>query len=378
MRVPALTLPQWYDLHCHVRQGSLLQPMLAAHLAMGCCGLVAMPNTKPPVARVLEQQGSDYWSIEGYLRQLRNCGGDAFDAIIIPLYLTADTSPAMIAQGAESGLLRACKYYPPHGTTGADHSRPFETFLDNGVFAAMQEYDVLLCVHGEEHDLAPEAFFDRETNAEEHFYRQRMPRLVERYPNLRVVAEHLTTRVAVDFVQQAGDRVGATVTPQHLLYTIGHLVRNLEYHLYCQPLVKFEADREALRDAVTSAENRRFFAGTDSAPHAGKLTPCGCAAGCFTGGTAPQLYAEAFELAGIDLASTQGEAIFRRFLVENGARFYRLPVSDSCFTLMKEPSAVETISTPEGDIVPLPVGMGPRCKEGHCSLAWTLKLGERG
>lgn len=350
--------------------------LLAAHRAMGCCGVVAMPNTKPPVGKVFEADPLPYWSIEGYLARLRAAGGDCFDDILVPLYLTKDSTPAMIATGARSGLLRACKYYPPHGTTGAEHGWAFESFMESGLFAAMEEHDILLCVHGEEHGLDAGRYFDRHTNAEESFYRERMPRLVDRFPGLRVVAEHVTTQTAVEFIQQAGPRVAASVTPQHLLYTVGHLVANLKYHLYCLPLVKFEADREALRTAVIAADNRRFFAGTDSAPHANKVTACGCAAGCFTGGVAPQLYAEAFEAAGVDLATSDGQGRFRRFLVENGARFYRLPISQRRFVLHKTPCAVAPLATPAGDVIPLPVGIGPDCPQGRGSLGWSVQTRE--
>lgn len=332
----SFSLPLWYDLHAHFRQGELLVPLLAAHHAMGCNGVLAMPNAQPPVAKVFADDPLQFWSIEGHLQDLRQASGDVFDDIILPLYLTRDTTLQMIAAGAEAGLLRACKYYPPHGTTGAEFGWAFQEFLDNGVFAAMAEHDVVLCVHGEEHGLSGEAFFGRESNAEEQFYRERMPALVDALPGLRIVAEHLTTKVGVDFVQQAGDKVAATITPQHLLYNVGQLLQNLKYHLYWLPFVKFEQDREALCAAATAADNIQFFAGTESAPHANKVTACGCAAGCFTGGIAPQLYAEAFEAAGLDLARVEHQTILENFLVANGPRFYRLPVSQQRFTLHKQ------------------------------------------
>ena len=276
-----LTLPKWYDLHAHFRQGDMVPALIADHLKMGCAGILAMPNTRPPVAKIRTRDDGPGWSIEEYGDMLRQAGGEAFDDIIIPLYLTVDTSPAMIERGAKSGLLRACKYYPPHGTTGAEHGAAFQTFIDNGVFRAMEETGMVLCIHGEEHGMSPEEYFARQTNAEETFYRERLPRLIDSCPNLRIVAEHLTTKTGANLVRQA-DHLGATITPQHLLYTIGDLLQGLKYHLYCLPLLKFEEDRQALRDAVTDPQNTKFFAGTDSAPHTQKATPCGCAAGCYT------------------------------------------------------------------------------------------------
>lgn len=366
-----LVLPKWYDLHAHFRQDGFLRPLLRAHLDMGCAGILAMPNTKPPVSKVFADDGIAGWSIEGYLDMIRRAGGDAFSEIIVPLYLTRETTPAMIEQGAATGLLRACKYYPPHGTTGAEHALDFSTLMEKGVFRAMEDCGVVLCVHGEEHGLPAEAYFDRSGNAEEIFYRERMTRLVERFPALRIVAEHLTTETAADFVRQAGKTVAATVTPQHLLYTAGHLLQGFRYHLYCLPLLKFEQDRAALRRAVTARDNTQFFAGTDSAPHTRKTTPCGCAAGCYTGGIAPQLYAEAFEKAGCALDAPQGAEAFRRFLCLNGASFYGLPVPGETFTLERAPQDVQMLRTSEGDVTPLPLGMGVASDEAAI-LPWRI------
>ncbi len=349
-----LELPRWYDLHAHFRQGDIMESLVSDHLAMGCAGILAMPNTKPPVSRVRKADPGEGWSIEEYLGMLRAAGGDKFTDIIVPLYLTKDTSPRMIETGVKSGLLRACKYYPPHGTTGAESGAPFQTYIDNGVFRAMEEAGIVLNIHGEEHGLAPAQYFGRGENAEEIFYRERLPRAVEAFPGLRIVGEHVTTRAAVEFIKAGPGTLAATVTPQHLLYTVGHLLQGLKYHLYCLPLLKFEEDRQALLAAVIAPGNRKFFAGTDSAPHVAKTTECGCAAGCYTGGIAPQLYAQAFESAGIDLGKEAGLAAFRAFLCENGSGFYGLSVPHETFVLEKR--EMEVKAGPSGT-VPLPLGL---------------------
>lgn len=353
-----LTLPKWYDLHAHFRQGRAMAAYLEAHLRMGCAGVLAMPNTKPPVSRVRGPNDPAGWSIEAYAQVIREAGGDRFAEVIVPLYLTADTTAAVIEDGAGSGLLRACKYYPPHGTTNAEHGVPLERWAGSEVFRAMEQANVVLCIHGEQHGLAPEHYFDQGGNAESRFYREWMPRLVERHPRLRIVCEHITTREAVDFVRRAPETVAATVTPQHLLFTVGHLLQGLHYHLYCLPLVKFEEDRLALRQAVMEPGQTRFFAGTDSAPHTVKATECGCAAGCFTGGLAPQLYAMAFEAGGCDLAGETGRLAFRQFLCLNGARYYGLPVPQATFELERLPDTGGRLATPDGEVVSLAAGLG--------------------
>lgn len=371
----SFSLPGWYDLHAHFRQEELLRPTVQAHLAMGCSGVLAMPNTAPPVACVRRGEVDGLSSIEAYRAELDAAADGQLDEIIVPLYLSAHTSVAMIEQGARDGLLQAVKYYPPHGTTGAGHSRPLQHFIDNGVLDALQAVDGVLCLHGEQHGLRGEAWLGRSDSAEEHFYRETMPRLLDRFPRLRMVAEHVSTRVAVDLVRQGEDRLAASVTPQHLLYTLGDLLQNFRYHLYCLPLVKFAEDREALRDAVTASDNHRFFAGTDSAPHTHKVTACGCAAGCFTGGVALQLYAMAFEQAGSDLSIYQNQQVFEGFVLHNGARFYRLPLPQGNLTLTRSPSTVVPLDTPQGQIVPLPLGMGEAWSAVDGVLDWTLSLG---
>lgn len=367
----ALQLPKWYDLHVHFRQGELIAPLIEQQRRMGCAGALAMPNTKPPVARILaadETPGA--WSIETYLGMLRKTWPDALD-LIVPLYLTSATTPGMMDKGAASGFLRACKYYPPRGTTNAEYGAPLKHYIDNGVFAAMETNGVVLCVHGESHGLEGEAYFGRHSNAEEQFYREDMPRLVEKFPRLKIVAEHVTTKIAADFVEQAGPNVAATVTPQHLLYTAGHLLQGCKYHLYCLPVPKYEEDVKALRRAVTAPDNVKFFAGSDSAPHTAKATPCGCAAGCFTGGIAPQLYAEAFEKAGADLGSAAGQKAFKKFLCLNGAAFYGLKIPKETFMLTKEPQEIGLVTTPAGTLTPLPIGMLPAPAQ-TATLNWKI------
>ena len=361
-----LTLPKWYDLHTHFRQGANVGDYIADHLAMGCAGALAMPNTRPPVSQIVGKNSGAAWSIEAYRDELLASGADAFDQLIIPLYLTRETTAEMIVSGAESGLLRACKYYPPHGTTNSEHGVAMAEWIGGDVLRAMEDHEVILCIHGEQHALTGSDYFDAHQTAESVFYRDSLPAIRDAHPHLKIVCEHITTAEAVAFVTQAPAHIGATITPQHLLYTVGHLIHGLRYHLYCLPVVKFEHDRKALRDAVTATGQSKFFAGTDSAPHTTKATECGCAAGCYTGGCAPQLYAMAFEQAGADFATPTGIAALTRFLCTNGPAIYGFEPSKDTFTLTREPSVTAPRPTREGTVVPLPFGMG-------MTLDWTIR-----
>ena len=129
--------------------------------------------------------------------------------------------------------------------------------------------------------------------------------------------------------------------------------------------MKFTEDRDALREAVSESGQTRFFAGTDSAPHTTKATECGCAAGCFTGNCAPQLYAMAFEAAGLALDTDAGQRSFENFLCLNGPAFYRLPTATERFAMIRTPATMSPLETPAGPVIPLPLGM-------NLELAWSL------
>jgi len=346
------TLPKWYDLHVHFRQGDIMRDYIQAHLDMGCCGILSMPNTKPPVSSVMGEKSKNSWSIEVYSQMIVDHGGNQFSSIIVPLYLTKETTAEMIVEGAQSGFLKSCKYYPPHGTTNADFGAAFSTYMENGVFEAMEKNNIILNIHGEEHGLNGSEYFDKDTNAEDVFYSKHMPKLIQKFPNLKVVCEHITTKTAVDFVSNASDKIAATITPQHLMFTVGDLIQGFKYHLYCLPLVKFNQDREALLNAVRKDNNNKFFAGTDSAPHSDKVTECGCAAGCFTGLVAPQLYAQAFDL------NNGNFSAFKKFLCENGPVFYDLPISEETFELEQRLNPAPNLKTQSGEVITLPNGIG--------------------
>jgi dihydroorotase len=373
-----LTLPLWADLHAHFRQGEITKLLAQEYLAMGCYSVLAMPNTKPPVGKVLENgEGKDlpYWSVEKYTKDVAEAFQNKLTDIIVPLYITKNTTAKMIVEGAKSGVLKAVKYYPPHGTTNSDHGIAISELIDSDVMKALEETGTILCIHGEEHGMKAHEYFDKNTNAEVAFYKNFMPQITAKYPKMKIVAEHITTKVAVDFVNNSSDNVVATITPQHLLYTIGNLLQTLSMHLVCMPYVKFDEDRDALRKAATNTKNKKFFAGTDNAPHPklSKHTDCGCAAGCYVGGIAPQLYAVAFEDAGVDLSSDEGYNIFKKFLCDIGPDFYNITKPFGSFDLVKQPKQVNILKTDIGDIIPLPVGMVKEENRSSVTIPWQIK-----
>jgi dihydroorotase len=318
-----LTLTRPDDWHLHLRDGEMLSVTLA-HSARQFARAIVMPNLKPPVTTVA--LAAAYRArILAALPQ-----GLTFEPRMT-LYLTDHTPPEEIEQAAASGFIQGIKLYPAGATT---NSAAGLTRIENAdaVFAVMENTGLSLLLHGEVTDPKVD-IFDRE----QVFVDTCLAPLLERFPRLKVVLEHVTTRAAVEFVRdrhQAGAAIAATLTAHHLLYNRNALFSGgLRPHRYCLPVLKRETQRLALLEAATSG-HPAFFLGTDSAPHPqnAKEADCACA-GCYTAPHALELYAQAFESAGA-LDKLEAFASF------NGADFYGLPRNTEKITLRKQPQAI--------------------------------------
>jgi dihydroorotase len=316
MTASTLTITRPDDWHVHLRDGELMRSVVGA-TARVFGRAVVMPNLEPPVTTVA--------AAAAYRERIAAAlpAASRF-APLLTLYLTDNTSAAEIVAARKSGFVIGAKYYPAGATTNSDSG---VTTLDRAYPAleAMQEQALPLLIHGE--TTASEVdVFDRERV----FVEQTLARIVRDFPGLKVVLEHVTTREAAEFVAAAPAHVGATITPQHLLYSRNALFAGgIRPHRYCLPLLKRESHRLALVKAATGG-SPKFFLGTDSAPHArqAKESACGCA-GCYTAHAALELYAEAFEAAG---ALGRLEA-FGSF---HGPDFYGLPRNGDKVTLARE------------------------------------------
>ncbi len=269
------------DWHLHLRDGDKLTTTVA-HTAAQCGRALVMPNLKPPVVTLA--QATSYRERILAARP----AGSRFEPLMT-LYLTNNSDPAEVAKVKQSGFALAYKLYPAGATTNSDAG---VTGIEHvyGVLAEMEKHGVPLCVHGEETDQSVD-IFDREKV----FIDRTLIPTLKRFPGLKVVFEHITTKDAAEFVRDSEHTVAATITAHHLLYNRNAIFQGgIRPHYYCLPVLKREHHRDALVQAATSG-NPRFFLGTDSAPHAvhTKEAACGCA-GCYTSHAAIELYAEAF------------------------------------------------------------------------------------
>ena len=340
-----LTITRPDDWHLHLRDGNVLSETVAA-TAKTFGRAIIMPNLVPPVT------GADLAS-QYKARIVENTPTDSAFQPLMTLYLTDKTSRETILNAHHRGDVVALKLYPAGATTNSDSG---VTDLNNiyEALEAMAECGLPLLVHGEVTD-AEIDIFDREKA----FIDRHLVKLVERFPTLKIIMEHITTADAAQFVSEGGENLGATITAHHLLYNRNHmLVGGIKPHYYCLPILKRNLHQQALLEAAVS-DNRRLFLGTDSAPHAigAKESSCGCA-GCYTALAAIELYAEAFDMMGA-LDKLEAFASF------NGPDFYGLPRNQDTVTLVKEDWTMpESIAFGDNRVKPLRAGE---------TISWRLK-----
>ena len=240
------------------------------------------------------------------------------------LYLTDNTPPEEIVAARKSCFIKALKLYPAGATTNSDAGVTDIRNCD-ATLEEMQKSGLPLLVHGEVTDSDVDVF-DRENV----FIERVLQPLIQRFPELKVVFEHITTKDAADFVRQAGENVAATITPHHLLFNRNAMFQGgLRPHHYCLPVLKRDTHQKALLEVIRSGD-KKFFLGTDSAPHAqrAKESGCGCA-GIFSAHAAIEIYTSIFE---------QQDALdkLEAFASFNGPDFYGLPRNSKTITLNKE------------------------------------------
>ena len=325
------------DWHLHLRDGEQMRAVLP-DVARRFARAIVMPNLQPPVTTA--ELALRYR--ERILAALP--AGMQFEPLMT-IYLTDRTTGEDIRRARACGAVHAVKYYPAGATTNAENGVTDLGKCEDSL-AAMQDCDLPLLVHGEV-TFDNVDVFDREKL----FIDRVLIPVLQKFPRLRVVFEHITTKEAVRFVLASPPRIAATITAHHLLLNRNALFAGgIRPHHYCLPLLKREDDRQALINAATSG-NPKFFLGTDSAPHARdtKEAACGCA-GMYTAHAGIELYAELFSAYNA-LEKLEG------FASVFGPAFYGLPRNQDRITLVKETWDVPAeLPFPPGVLVPFRAG----------------------
>ena len=332
MKQLKLTKPD--DWHLHLRQGKAMSSVVGM-TARQMGRAIVMPNLSPPVKTV--KQALDY------RREIVSALPKSSDFNpLMTLYLTDNTTRQDIINASIEEHVYAVKLYPAGATTNSESG---VTNLSN-VYSAleqMQKEGVPLLVHGEvtQDDID---IFDREAI----FIETVLMPLLAKFPELKVVLEHITTKDSVDFVSSSQSTIGATITAHHLLANRNHmLVGGIKPHYYCLPVLKRKAPHQDALIAAATSGSPKFFLGTDSAPHYQneKESACGCA-GIFSAHAAIELYADAFEKAN-KLDMLEG------FASNYGADFYGLKRNTETITLEKRPWTVpKSYSFSDSKVIP--------------------------
>ena len=348
----SLTIVRPDDWHLHLRDGAVLDAVVPDS-ARQFARAIIMPNLKPPVTTTALALAYR----DRIIAALARAGiGEGSFTPLMTLYLTDNTSAQEIATAKASGAVHGVKLYPAGATTNSDAGVTDLLGRCRPALEALQKSGMPLLVHGEVTDKDID-LFDREAV----FIDRVMIPLRKALPELKVVFEHITTRQGAEYVRDAEGPIAATITAHHLLYNRNALfLGGMRPHWYCLPVLKRETHRQALVEAATGA-GRRFFLGTDSAPHPKGLKEhaCGCA-GCYTALHAMELYATAFDSVGrIDRLEA--------FASLNGPAFYGLPVNQGTLTLNRAHYEIPAeLSMGNDTLVPLAAGesLGWRIADG--------------
>lgn len=333
------------DWHIHLRDDEMLKTVVP-YTSQVFGRAIVMPNLVPPVTTVAAARAYRDRILAAVPQ------GHNFTPLMT-CYLTNSLAASELVSGFEQGVFTAAKLYPANATTNSSHGVSDVTGI-YPLFEQMQKIGMPLLIHGEVTDPAVD-IFDREAR----FIEQVMEPIRRHFPELKIVFEHITTKEAAQYVQAGNRFLGATITPQHLMFNRNHmLVGGIRPHLFCLPILKRNVHQEALRQAVASGSDR-FFLGTDSAPHLKhrKESSCGCA-GCFNAPNAIPAYAAVFEQLG---ALEHLEA----FCSLNGPRFYGLPINEDFIELQRVPTTQpEEIALGNESVIPFLAGE---------TLNWSLK-----
>ncbi|QPB20062.1 dihydroorotase [Rhizobium sp. 007] len=324
----SITIRRPDDWHLHLRDGAMLEGVIG-DTSRNFARAIIMPNLVPPVVTTADAKA--------YLERIMKAlpSGDRFEPLMT-LYLTEDTSADDVEEGKKSGLITAVKLYPAGATTNS-HSGVRDMEKAMPVLERMAKIGLPLCVHGEV--TTPEVdIFDREAV----FIETVLDRLRKRLPELKVTMEHVTTADGIDYIKSSKANLAGSITTHHLIINRNAiLVGGVRPHYYCLPVAKRETHRLALRAAAVSGD-KRFFLGTDSAPHIDPLKECACGcAGIYSSINTMSCLAHVFEQEG---ALDKLEA----FVSLNGPAWYGLRPNEERVTLVKRevpvsfPTKIET------------------------------------
>ena len=303
------------DWHVHFRDDETLKAVLpetSRHFARA----IVMPNTVPPILNKAD--------VDGYKKRVEKAIPKSDNFLpLMTIYLTETTNKNELMTLYKKGLVFAAKLYPAGATTNSESG---VKNIDNiiPILEIMSEIGMPLLIHGEVTDNKVD-IFDREKV----FIDNILDPICKKIPKLKITLEHITTNHAVEYIKSSSINLAASITPHHLLLNRNSLFKGgIRPHYYCLPILKREKHRQALLDVVTNG-HKKFFLGTDSAPHtlSSKETACGCA-GIFNSTYCIQMLAQIFD----DCNALNN---LEKFISINGPNHYQVKKNNTKIKLYK-------------------------------------------
>ena len=311
-RLKIITPDDW---HVHFRDGEVLKKVVP-ETCKSFDRAIVMPNLIPPI-QSLDQ-------IIDYKRNILENSNINPDFIpLMTFYITENLNISELINAHKTKNLFACKLYPAGVTTNSNFGiNKIENIYS--LLEKMEDLGIPLLIHGEVNDQDVDVF-----HREQVFIEKYLEKIIERFPNLKITLEHITTKFSVDYIMSKNSNLKASITPHHLIYNrTDMLAHSIKPHLYCLPILKKEEDRQSLlKEALSGNEN--FFLGTDSAPHFSyqKESVCGCA-GIFNTINCLETLAQLFD---------NYDSLFNleKFVSINGANHYELKTNKKTIQFVK-------------------------------------------
>ena len=308
------------DWHVHFRDNDILKvvvPETTKHFARA----IVMPNLTPPILN--GEQAVEYKE-----RIIKSIPKTHNFEPLMTIYLTENTNELELYDSYQEGHVFAAKLYPAGATTNSDSGvKDIKKIMP--VLEKMAKIGMPLLIHGEvthkEIDI-----FDREKV----FIDQNLDFICKELPELKITLEHITTKEATEYVGEGNENLFASITPHHLALNRNSIfVGGIRPHNYCLPILKREKHRKALIKVATNG-NRKFFLGTDTAPHlkGDKENACGCA-GVFNASYCMSILAQIFE----HYKCLQN---LEKFTSINGAQHYEIPINKEKIVIKKEKKSI--------------------------------------
>ncbi len=308
------------DWHVHFRDNDILKavvPETTRHFARA----IVMPNLIPPILN--GKQAIEYKErIKKTVPKIHN-----FEPLMT-IYLTENTNKSELGRSYQEGFVFAAKLYPAGATTNSDSGvKDIKKIMP--VLEKMTKVGMPLLIHGEVTNKEVD-IFDREKA----FIDQKLDFICKELPELKITLEHITTKEAVEYVYGGNENLVASITPHHLALNRNDIFAGgIRPHNFCLPILKREKHRKALIEVATNGD-RKFFLGTDTAPHLkeDKENACGCA-GIFNATYCMSILAQIFE----NYNCLQN---LEKFTSINGAHHYNIPVNKEKIFIKKEKKSI--------------------------------------